>query len=231
MTNNDMELPQAPFWVGRDAKKMKKKDFERELARLEVELVTLQGWIKETGAKVAVVFEGRDAAGKGGVIKRLTNRTSPRVVKVVALPAPTEKERTQWYFQRYVAQLPAAGEMILFDRSWYNRAGVERVMGFCDDDEYEQGNRRGNTHNDAHPHWSSPIHTLASSSSVSPRGVAPTATRPGPPTVTLCMEPFASSAATQDRAAFDSAQTARIAGSRTLRCGSVSFGRRRCERS
>lgn len=130
--------PQPPFWAGRDAKKMKRKDFDRELARLEVELVQLQGWIKETGAKVAVVFEGRDSAGKGGVIKRITGRTSPRVIRVVALPAPTERERTQWYFQRYVAQLPAAGEMVLFDRSWYNRAGVERVMGFCDDYEYDE---------------------------------------------------------------------------------------------
>ena len=127
-----------PFWAGREAEPMPKKEYETELARLEVELVKLQHWIKAKGLKVAVVFEGRDSAGKGGVIKRITYRTSPRVVRVVALPAPTEKERSQWYFQRYVAHLPSAGEMVLFDRSWYNRAGVERVMGFCSDEEYEQ---------------------------------------------------------------------------------------------
>jgi polyphosphate kinase 2 len=117
---------------------MRKKEYEAELERLEIELVKLQGWIKERGLKVAVIFEGRDSAGKGGVIKRITYRTSPRVVRVVALPAPTEKERSQWYFQRYVAQLPSAGEMVLFDRSWYNRAGVERVMGFCTDEQYQE---------------------------------------------------------------------------------------------
>ncbi len=117
--------------------KMKRKDYEAELAKLEVELVKLQGWIKHKGLKIAVLFEGRDSAGKGGVIKRITYRLSPRVVRVVATPTPTEKERSQWYFQRYVSHLPAAGEMVLFDRSWYNRAGVERVMGFCTDDEYE----------------------------------------------------------------------------------------------
>jgi polyphosphate kinase 2 len=112
------------------AKKMKRKKYEQELARLEVELVKLQGWIKEQGLKVAVIFEGRDSAGKGGAIKRITYRLSPRVARVVALQAPTETERSQWYFQRYVPHLPSAGEMVLFDRSWYNRAGVERVMGF-----------------------------------------------------------------------------------------------------
>ncbi len=127
-----------PFVPEPDATPMSKKDFERELGLLEIELVRLQGWIKEKGLKVAVIFEGRDSAGKGGVIKRITARTSPRVVRIVALPAPTERERSQWYFQRYVAQLPSAGEMVLFDRSWYNRAGVERVMGFCTDDEYEE---------------------------------------------------------------------------------------------
>ena len=127
-----------PFWAGRDAEKMKSKPYEAELERLEVELVKLQGWIKQEGLKVAVIFEGRDSAGKGGVIKRITYRTSPRVVRVVALQAPTEKERSQWYFQRYVPHLPSAGEMVLFDRSWYNRAGVERVMGFCSDAEYDE---------------------------------------------------------------------------------------------
>jgi polyphosphate kinase 2 len=119
-------------------KKMKREAYERELAKLEVDLVKLQGWIKAKGLKVAVIFEGRDSAGKGGVIKRITYRLSPRVARVVALPAPTEKEKTQWYFQRYVPHLPSAGEMVLFDRSWYNRAGVERVMGFCTDGEYQE---------------------------------------------------------------------------------------------
>ncbi|NUQ38579.1 MAG: polyphosphate kinase 2 [Caldilineales bacterium] len=116
--------------------KLNNKIYETELARLQVELVKLQEWIKFKGLKVVVLFEGRDAAGKGGVIKRITERLNPRVARVVALPAPTERERTQWYFQRYVAHLPAAGEMMLFDRSWYNRAGVERVMGFCSNEEY-----------------------------------------------------------------------------------------------
>ena len=119
-------------------KKMKRKDYEAELAKLEVELVKLQGWTKEKGLKTAVIFEGRDSAGKGGVIKRITYRLSPRVVHVVALPTPTEKEKSQWYFQRYIPHLPSAGEMVLFDRSWYNRAGVERVMGFCSDEQYTE---------------------------------------------------------------------------------------------
>ena len=127
-----------PFWAGRDAKKMSRSDYDDELERLEVELVKLQHWIKAKGLKVAVIFEGRDSAGKGGVIKRITYRTSPRVVHVVALSAPTEKEQSQWYFQRYVPHLPSAGEMVLFDRSWYNRAGVERVMGFCTDAQYKE---------------------------------------------------------------------------------------------
>jgi polyphosphate kinase 2 len=118
-------------------KKMKRKAYEAELARLEIELVKLQGWIKAKGLKVAVIFEGRDSAGKGGTIKRITYRLSPRVARVVALPVPTEKEKTQWYFQRYVAHLPSAGELVLFDRSWYNRAVVERVMGFCTDLQYQ----------------------------------------------------------------------------------------------
>jgi polyphosphate kinase len=109
-----------------------------ELAKLHIELVKLQEWIKSEGLKVVVLFEGRDAAGKGGVIKRITETLNPRFVRVVALGTPTEKEKTQWYFQRYVSHLPAAGEMVLFDRSWYNRAGVERVMGFCNEEEYRE---------------------------------------------------------------------------------------------
>ena len=112
--------------------------YHKELARLQRELVKLQEWVRHEGLKVCVLFEGRDAAGKGGTIKRIVERTNPRVVRVVALPTPTEKERSQWYFQRYVTQLPSAGEIVLFDRSWYNRAGVERVMGFCTDEEYEE---------------------------------------------------------------------------------------------
>ncbi|MDY6846760.1 MAG: polyphosphate kinase 2 [Chloroflexota bacterium] len=117
-------------------KKLKKKFYEKELSRLQIELVKLQEWVKHKGLKVVVVFEGRDAAGKGGVIKRITQVLNPRSARVVALGVPTEREKTQWYFQRYVPHLPAAGEIVLFDRSWYNRAGVERVMGFCSDDEY-----------------------------------------------------------------------------------------------
>jgi len=119
-------------------KKIKNKIYEKELAQLQVELVKLQEWIKHKGLKVVVIFEGRDTAGKGGVIKRIMERLSPRVVRVVALGVPTEKEKTQWYFQRYTPHLPAAGEMVLFDRSWYNRALVERVMGFCTDEEYRE---------------------------------------------------------------------------------------------
>jgi polyphosphate kinase 2 len=118
--------------------KLKRKFYEKELTKLQIELVKLQEWIKEKGLKVVVIFEGRDAAGKGGVIKRITQRLNPRVCRVVALAAPTERETTQWYFQRYVPYLPAAGEMILFDRSWYNRAGVERAMGFCTEEEYHE---------------------------------------------------------------------------------------------
>jgi polyphosphate kinase 2 len=112
-------------------KKMKNKKFEKELEKLQVELVKMQEWVKHSGAKVCVLFEGRDTAGKGGVIKRITERVSPRVFRVVALPAPTEREKSQMYFQRYMPHLPAAGEVVIFDRSWYNRAGVERVMGFA----------------------------------------------------------------------------------------------------
>lgn len=111
--------------------------YESELKRLQIELVKLQGWVKQEGLRVVVIFEGRDAAGKGGVIKRITESLNPRVCRVVALGTPTEREKTQWYFQRYVPHLPAAGEIVLFDRSWYNRAGVERVMGFCTDEEYQ----------------------------------------------------------------------------------------------
>ena len=119
-------------------KKIENKHYEKELFRLQVELVKMVEWIKHEGLKVVVIFEGRDAAGKGGVIKRITQHLSPRICRVVALPAPTEREQTQWYFQRYVPHLPAAGEMVLFDRSWYNRAGVERVMGFCTDEEHRE---------------------------------------------------------------------------------------------
>jgi polyphosphate kinase 2 len=112
--------------------------FESELRKLQRELVIMQEYVKAKGLKIVVIFEGRDAAGKGGVIKRIAERTNSRVCRVVALPMPTERERTQWYFQRYVAHLPAGGEIVLFDRSWYNRAGVERVMGFCTDREYEE---------------------------------------------------------------------------------------------
>ncbi len=119
-------------------KKLKSQKYEKELAKLQIELVKLQEWIRHKGLKVLVIFEGRDAAGKGGVIKRVTQSLSPRVCRVVALAAPTEREKTQWYFQKYVAHLPAAGEMVIFDRSWYNRALVEHVMGFCSDEEYEE---------------------------------------------------------------------------------------------
>src|SRR6059058_904476 len=118
--------------------KLARQDYDRELARLHLELVKLQEWIKTKGLKVCVLFEGRDAAGKGGTIKRITEPLNPRVCRVVALGTPTEREKTQWYFQRYVRELPAAGEMVLFDRSWYNRAGVERVMGFCTEAQYQE---------------------------------------------------------------------------------------------
>jgi polyphosphate kinase 2 len=127
--------------LGRDAgapTDLERKVYFRELFRLQAELVKLQDWVVHAGLKVVVLFEGRDAAGKGGIIKRVTQRLNPRVCRVAALPAPSERERTQWYFQRYVTHLPAAGEIVLFDRSWYNRAGVERVMGFCSDAEYEE---------------------------------------------------------------------------------------------
>ncbi len=118
--------------------RIKNKVYEAELAKMQVELVKLQEWIKSKGLKAVVIFEGRDTAGKGGTIKRITERLNPRIVRIVALGVPTERETTQWYFQRYVPHLPAAGEMVLFDRSWYNRALVERVMGFCTEEEYRE---------------------------------------------------------------------------------------------
>ncbi|MDH3579459.1 MAG: polyphosphate kinase 2 [Hyphomicrobiales bacterium] len=128
--------------IGADIKatksKLPNKIYEKELAKLQIELVKLQEWVKAKGLKVVVLFEGRDAAGKGGTIKRITQCLNPRVARVVALGTPTEREKTQWYFQRYVPHLPAAGEIVLFDRSWYNRAGVEHVMGFCTHEEYEE---------------------------------------------------------------------------------------------
>ncbi|MFJ2863807.1 polyphosphate kinase 2 [Kitasatospora sp. NPDC087314] len=121
-----------------EPERLARKPYERELLRLQEELVKLQEWVRVEGARLVVVFEGRDAAGKGGAIKRVTEYLNPRIARVAALPTPTERQKTQWYFQRYVEQLPAAGEIVLFDRSWYNRAGVERVMGFCTDEEYWQ---------------------------------------------------------------------------------------------
>ena len=119
-------------------RKMNKELYEAELQHLQAELVAMQEWVKQNGARVVVIFEGRDAAGKGGAIKRITEYLNPRIARVVALPAPTERQQTQWFFQRYVEHLPAAGEIRLFDRSWYNRAGVERVMGYCTPDEYRR---------------------------------------------------------------------------------------------
>src|SRR5438067_5936551 len=123
---------------GSHSDKLPRASYEQELFRLQAELVKVQEWTRNVGARIVVVFEGRDAAGKGSTIKRITEFLNPRVVRIVALPAPTERERTQWYFQRYVEHLPAAGEIVLMDRSWYNRAGVERVMGFCTEPEYEE---------------------------------------------------------------------------------------------
>ena len=120
------------------SKKLNKKVYEKELAKLQIELVKLQRWVQYKGLKIVVIFEGRDAAGKGGAIKRISECLNPRVCKVVALGTPSDREKTQWYFQRYVAHLPAAGEIVLFDRSWYNRAGVEKVMGFCTYEEYNE---------------------------------------------------------------------------------------------
>jgi len=139
----DVDL--APVWpdppvesVGGTARTIPGRTYREELARLQVELVKCQEWTRARGLKVVILFEGRDAAGKGGAIKTFTLSLNPRYARVAALPAPSEREATQWYFQRYVAHLPAAGEMVLFDRSWYNRAGVERVMGFCTEEEYQE---------------------------------------------------------------------------------------------
>jgi polyphosphate kinase 2 len=132
---NDSSSKTLPSPSEKKFAKLKNKDFESELAKLQTELVKLQLWVLEKGLKVVVVFEGRDAAGKGGVIKRITERVSPRVFRVVALPAPTDREKSQMYIQRYIPHFPAAGEVVIFDRSWYNRAGVERVMGFCTEGE------------------------------------------------------------------------------------------------
>jgi polyphosphate kinase 2 len=128
----------AGLGVGLDERRQARVHYFRELFRLQGELVKLQEWVAHTGEKVVILFEGRDAAGKGGAIKRITQRLNPRVCRVVALPAPNSREKTQWYFQRYVPHLPAGGEIVLFDRSWYNRAGVERVMGFCSEDDVEE---------------------------------------------------------------------------------------------
>lgn len=137
---DDTTLPRPPGADDRYNRKgrLKKSFYEAELVRLQEELVKLQYWIQQQGLKVLVIFEGRGSAGKGGVIKRITERTSPRIVRVVALPKPTEREETQWYFQRYVEHLPAAGEMVLFDRSWYNRSNVEWVMGFCTQEQHQE---------------------------------------------------------------------------------------------
>jgi polyphosphate kinase 2 len=138
---SDRDLDPAALLPGNarsEADKEERRLYFRELFRLQTELVKLQDWVVHTGHKVVILFEGRDAAGKGGVIKRIVQRLNPRVCRVVALPAPNDRERTQWYFQRYAPHLPAAGEIVLFDRSWYNRAGVERVMGFCSDEQYEE---------------------------------------------------------------------------------------------
>ncbi|RXZ33839.1 polyphosphate kinase 2 [Oxalobacteraceae bacterium CAVE-383] len=139
LEDRPLDALEAEAMVGRtpDEREARRLYF-RELFRLQGELVKLQDWVVHTGRKVVILFEGRDAAGKGGVIKRITQRLNPRVCRVAALPAPNDRERTQWYFQRYVSHLPAAGEIVLFDRSWYNRAGVEHVMHFCTDDQYEE---------------------------------------------------------------------------------------------
>jgi polyphosphate kinase 2 len=136
MSKNQKHKKSGPENNHRNPDRLDKKFYFKELEKLQLELVKLHEWVKARDLRVVVLFEGRDAAGKGGVIKRITQRLNPRICRVVALGVPTEKEKTQWYFQRYVAHLPAAGEIVLFDRSWYNRAGVEHVMGFCTEDEY-----------------------------------------------------------------------------------------------
>ncbi|MCX7909699.1 MAG: polyphosphate kinase 2 [Ignavibacteria bacterium] len=136
MGHKDKEKDYEPIPKYNEKGKLHKKFYEQELAKLQLELVKLQYWVKHKGLKVVIIFEGRDAAGKGGTIKRITEPLNPRGCRVVALEKPSDRERTQWYFQRYVAHLPSAGEIVIFDRSWYNRAGVERVMGFCTEEEY-----------------------------------------------------------------------------------------------
>ncbi|MCY4544100.1 MAG: polyphosphate kinase 2 [Gemmatimonadetes bacterium] len=138
MKNTDEKQPAATGKKKKKKKKLSREAYEAELARLQVELSKLQEWVVGQGKKVVVIFEGRDAAGKGGTISRITARLNPRVCRVAALAKPTDREQSQWYFQRYVAQLPSAGEIVLFDRSWYNRAGVDRVMGFCTEEEYRE---------------------------------------------------------------------------------------------
>jgi polyphosphate kinase 2 len=138
-TKTKAKRPEPADGASSDGKaKLKRADYEAEMAKLHAELVQVQYWAKQTGARVIVIFEGRDAAGKGGVIKRISERVSPRTFRVVALPAPTDRQRTQIFFQRYIEHFPAAGEIVIFDRSWYNRAGVERVMGFCSDEQYDR---------------------------------------------------------------------------------------------
>lgn len=134
----ELETEPEPIITTSKKPRMSTKEYEQELGKLQIELVKLQEWVKFKKLKVVIIFEGRDAAGKGGVIKRITECLNPRFARVIALPAPTEREKTQWYFQRYVAYLPAAGEIVMLDRSWYNRAGVERVMGFCTEEEYRE---------------------------------------------------------------------------------------------
>ena len=136
--NNDNPEFLAEDIAAKRGEKMKRKFYEKELQKYAIELVKLQEWVKQKKLKVVVIFEGRDAAGKGGVIKTIAQFLNPRICRIVALGIPTEKEKTQWYFQRYVQHLPAAGEIVLFDRSWYNRAGVEHVMGYCTNEEYEE---------------------------------------------------------------------------------------------
>jgi polyphosphate kinase 2 len=137
-SGTDQKTDADPKHSEKKRKKLSSDFYEQELEKLQVELVKLQAWVRHKGLRVVVLFEGRDAAGKGGLIKRITERVSPRVFRIVALPAPSDRENTQFYLQRYINHLPAAGEVVLFDRSWYNRMGVERVMGFCTDDEYER---------------------------------------------------------------------------------------------
>ena len=157
--------PDDPALDPAAAKKARNRAYETELARLQVEIANLQAWVKATGARIVIIFEGRDAAGKGGMIKRLTERVSPRVFRVVALPAPSDRQKTQIYMQRYIEQLPAAGEVVIFDRSWYNRPGVERVMGYCTDQQ-------------ARPAWSARANTGRPSSASATRSLSCTSRAP-----------------------------------------------------